>query len=248
MGPERHPSPDLGDVTHVFFDVGGTLLYPEPSPSDIFHRILTARGHRIDRASIVRLLRTPESIVTLIRPFQAGREAEFFRSINARVIEHLGFDSDEPMLDEIQSEFGSGIAWKLFPDVADTLESLRDAGLHIGVISNASHTLPETLRKAGLARYFDTVTYSFGVGFEKPDVRIFRRAVATANASEDRSLHVGDSFEADYVGARRAGLHAILLQREGEPPTPCPTVRTLAALRDILTTAHSPRRKPRRKS
>ena len=188
----------------------------------------------------MRLLRTPESIVTLIRPFQAGREHEFFRAINARVIEHLGFDSDDPLLDEIQSQFRSGVAWKLFPDVEDTLRSLRETGFHLGIISNASHALPETLRKSGLARYFDTVTYSFGVGFEKPDVRIFRRAVATANASEERSIHIGDSFEADYVGARRAGLHAILLQREGEPPTPCPTIRSLSALPDLLKAAHSP--------
>lgn len=241
MGPESHPSPNLGDVTHVFLDVGGTLLYSDPTTPDIFHRILTARGHRIDRDSIVRLLRTPESIVALIRPFQAGREHEFFRSVNARVIEHLGFDSDDPLLDEIQSQFGSAVAWKRFPDVVDALESLREAGFHLGIISNASHALLETLRKSGLARYFDTVTYSFGVGFEKPDVRIFRRAIATANASVERSVHVGDSFEADYVGARRAGLHAILLQREGEPPTPCPTIQSLSALPELLKAAHSPR-------
>src|SRR5205823_9591481 len=173
MDSESRSSTNLRDVTHVFLDVGGTLLYSDPRTSDLFHRILTARGHRIDRDSIVRLLRTPESIVTLIRPFQAGREHEFFRAINARVIEHLGFDSDDPLLDEIQSQFRSGVAWKLFPDVEDTLRSLRETGFHLGIISNASHALPETLRKSGLARYFDTVTYSFGVGFEKPDVRIF---------------------------------------------------------------------------
>lgn len=240
MGPQSRSPPNLGDVTHVFLDVGGTLLYSDPTASDIFHRILTARGHRIDRDAIGRLLRTPESIVTLIRPFQAGREHEFFRAINARVIEHLGFDSDDPLLDEIQSQFRSGVAWKLFPEVEVTLRSLREKGFHLGIISNASHALPETLRKSGLARYFDTVTYSFGVGFEKPDVRIFRRAVAAANASEQRSIHVGDSFEADYVGARRAGLHAILLQREGDPPTPCPTIRSLSALPELLKAAHSP--------
>ena len=233
--------PNLDEVTHVFLDVGGTLLYSDPTAPDLFHRILTARGLRIDREALVRLLRTPESIVTLIRPFQAGRETEFFRAINARVIEHLGFDSDEPLLDEIESQFGSGVTWKPFPEVEATLDALRDSGFRLGIISNASHSLTETLRKLGLARHFDTVTYSFGVGFEKPDVRIFRRAVASANASEERSVHVGDSFEADYLGARRAGLHAILLQREGEPPTPCPTIRSLDALPNLLKAADSPR-------
>ena len=224
----------LRDVTHVFLDVGGTLLYSEPTAADIFHRVLSARGHRIDRESIIRLLRTPESIVTLIRPFPAGREGDFFRAVNARVIEHLGLESDDPMLDEIHAEFDKGVAWKPYPEAVRILKDLRRAGYRLGVISNASHALPETLRKVGLAGFFDTVTYSFDVGAEKPDVRIFRRAVAQASAKEERCVHVGDSFEADYLGARRAGLHAILLQRHGEQPNPCPLIRSLEDLRDLL--------------
>ncbi|MGI0149976.1 MAG: HAD family hydrolase [Thermoplasmata archaeon] len=234
----RHP--DLRDVTHVFFDVGGTLLYSDPTAPDIFHRILSARGHRVDRDSIRRLLRTPESIVTLIRPFPAGREQEFYRSVNARVIEHLGLESDELVLDELQSEFSHGVAWRVFPEANATLNDLRSAGIHLGVISNASHELPRILQKVGLASFFETITYSFGVGAEKPDVRIFRRAIAAANAMEDRSVHVGDSFEADYLGARRAGLHAILLQRQGEPQAPCPLIRSLTGLPELLGARHSP--------
>src|SRR5947199_10079477 len=78
----------LEDVSHVFLDVGGTLLYSEPSASDILHRIFAARGHLMDRERIARLLRTPETIVTFIRPVPAGRGNEFFRDVNARSVEH----------------------------------------------------------------------------------------------------------------------------------------------------------------
>ena len=230
----------LRDVSHVFLDVGGTLLYSDPATPDIFHRVLSARGHRIDRESIARLIRTPESIVTLIRPFPPGREQEFFRAVNARVFEHLGVESDDLMLDQIESEFTRRVTWTPFPEVASLLENLRTAGYRLGIISNASHSLPEILHKVGLARFFDTITYSFDVGAEKPDVRIFRRAVAAADTTVERSVHVGDSFEADYLGARRAGLHAVLLQREGEPPTPCPLIRSLASLPEMLAGGHSP--------
>lgn len=241
MEPIAPRNPILENVTHVFLDVGGTLVYSDPATPDIFHRILSARGHRIDRESIVRLLRTPESIVTLIRPFPSGREQEFFRAVNARIIEHLGLESDEVVLDQIQSKFRSGVAWRPYPEVLATLDELRKSGYHLGIISNASHSLPDTLRTAGLMPFFDTITYSFDVGAEKPDVRIFRRAIASANAVEERSVHVGDSFEADYVGARRAGLHAILLQRDGEPPSPCPLIRSLDTLPKLLGARHSPR-------
>jgi putative hydrolase of the HAD superfamily len=231
--------PVLRDVSHVFLDVGGTLVYSDPASTDIFHRVLTAAGHRIDRPTIARLLRAPDAIVTLIRRFPPGREPEFFRSVNARMIEHLGFESDDRMLDAIEDAFAKGIAWKPYPEAIPILQDLRDAGYRLGIISNASHSLPDTLRKIGLAPFFETITYSFAVGAEKPDVRIFRRAVAQANAAEESTLHVGDSFEADYVGARRAGLHAVLLQREGEPPEPCPFIRSLDALPNLLGVGHS---------
>lgn len=230
----------MADVTHVFLDVGGTLLHSEPAAADIFHRVLAARGRIMDREVIARLLRTPETIVTLIRPFPLGKEGDFFRSVNARIVEHLGLDSDDATLDEIHAEFERGVEWKPYEEVFEILGALKEAGFRLGVISNASHSLPETLRKTGLAAYFDTITYSFDVGAEKPDVRIFRRAVAQSNASEERSIHVGDSFEADYLGARRAGLHAMLVCRDGEPPALCPYIRTLEGLAPLLGLRHSP--------
>ncbi len=235
------PSADttLRDVSHVFLDVGGTLVYSDPAPADIFHRVLTDAGHRIDRLAIVPLLRSPESIVTLIRSFPAGREPAFFRSVNARMIEHLGFEPDDRMLDAIEDAFAKRVAWKPYPEALPILKELRGAGYRLGVISNASHSLPGTLRKIGLAPFFETITYSFAVGAEKPDVRIFRRAVAEAKTTEGLALHVGDSFEADYIGATRAGLHAVLLQREGEPMAPCPYIRSLQALPPLLGVAHS---------
>lgn len=232
--------PALADVTHVFLDVGGTLLHSEPAAADIFHRVLAARGRLMDRDAIAHLLRTPETIVTLIRPFPSGREGEFFRSVNARIVEHLGLESDDATLDAIHAEFEGGVTWKPYGEATAMLRTLKEAGFRLGVISNASHSLPETLRKTGLAPYFDTITYSFDVGVEKPDVRIFRRAVAQANASEERSIHVGDSFEADYLGARRAGLHALLVCRDGEPPAPCPYIRSLDGLAPLLGLRHSP--------
>ncbi|HYS99092.1 MAG TPA: HAD-IA family hydrolase [Thermoplasmata archaeon] len=227
------------DVTHVFLDVGGTLLYSEPPAAEIFHRVLAVRGHLMDRERIARLLRTPETVITLIRPFATGQEPTFFRQVNARMIEHLGLESDEAMLDDLEQAYERGVAWKVYPEAAGILDRLRQAGYRLGVISNASHSLPGILKRLGLAEYFDTITYSFEVGAEKPDVRIFRRAVAQANASEEHSLHIGDSFEADYLGARRAGLHAVLVCREGEPPAPCPLIRTLDGLDGLLLAGRS---------
>jgi putative hydrolase of the HAD superfamily len=67
------------------------------------------------------------------------------------------------------------------------------------------------LIEAGLRPYFDVVIDSTLVGFAKPDPRIFGHALAVSGADPSHVLHVGDMYHADVVGARQAGLHALLL-------------------------------------
>lgn len=226
-------------MTHVFLDVGGTLVYSEPSAADIFLRALAARGLVLDRERIARLLKAPGHIVSLIRPLTEERTPDFYRGVNARILEHLGLEPDDATLDAIHEQFAAPATWRPFPEAIGVLRDLRGAGYRLGAISNASHTLPEVLRQAGLAPFLDTVTCSSAIGAEKPHVRIFRHALASADATPERSLHVGDSYEEDYVGARQAGMHAVLLCRQGKPPAPCPHLRTLEDLKGILRVGRS---------
>lgn len=241
-------SPSLADVSHVFFDAGGTLLMPDPGPADIFRRALAARGHLIDLETIRRTLRSPDLIVTLIRPLPRSHETEYFRTMNARLVEHLGFEADDAALDDIHASFQREVVWRAYPEALLTLTALRDAGFRLGVISNNSHRLPGMLETAGLAGLLNTVTYSFEVGAEKPHPLIFHAALARGGIPPERALMVGDSYEADYLGARRAGLHALLLCREGEPPEACPTIRTLGELEERLGTRGSRGTKSRAKA
>lgn len=236
---EAHPGEEtFRDVRCVFFDVGGTLLTSVPSASEIFHGALARRGHGISREAIVRVLRQPGGVLSLIRPVGRERTAEYYRDFNARMVEHMGVPWDDGLLEEIGGTFERA-TWRLFPDVADSLKAIRSAGYRLGIISNATHALPRMLEDAGLAGLFDTITYSFDTGAEKPDPRIFRRAVAQVGATPEQAVHVGDSYDADYLGARNAGLHAVLLMREGDPPEPCPHVRSLQDVVRILERARS---------
>jgi len=230
----------LEGVTHVFFDVGGTLLAPVPGPAEIFRRALERRGHILDRGTISKALRSPELIVTLIRPMTSALEPEFFRSVNARLMEQLGLNVDTATLDDIHATFERDVVYRPYPEAVRTLKVLKNRVYATGVISNFSHRLPVILRDAGLASYLDTVTYSFEAGAEKPNPRIFHSALARAGTTPDRVLMVGDSYEADYLGARHAGLHAVLLCRGGSPPNPCPCIQSLDGLTGLLRDPGSP--------
>jgi HAD superfamily hydrolase (TIGR01509 family) len=115
------------------------------------------------------------------------------------------------------------------------LGRLRRAGLKLGVVSNSDGRVEGALEAAGLRDYFDVVIDSALAGVEKPDPAIFRAALAALDVSPAEALYVGDLYEIDVLGARAAGIAAVLLLGAGgSAPAGCATVSSLAALADDL--------------
>jgi len=100
---------------------------------------------------------------------------------------------------------------QLIPGVREALPSLKATGMILIVVSNSDGTLRGKLEEYGLAQYFDRIVDSGEIGIRKPDPRIFEVALAGLGVAPERSLHVGDFYFADIVGAWRAGMHALLL-------------------------------------
>jgi putative hydrolase of the HAD superfamily len=119
-------------------------------------------------------------------------------------------------------------------DARDALERLRGAGLRLGVISNSDGRVEAALRAAGLRDYFEVVLDSALVGTEKPDPAIFRAALAALNVAPEEALYVGDLYEVDVVGARAAGIEAVLFAPSGPALAECRSATSLTALADDL--------------
>jgi putative hydrolase of the HAD superfamily len=88
---------------------------------------------------------------------------------------------------------------------------MSEAGLQLAVVSNSDGSVESGLIDQGLRPHFCAVFDSHEVGFEKPDPRIFERALAVCGANPARTLHIGDLYAADVVGARGAGVYPLLL-------------------------------------
>ncbi|HLK11471.1 MAG TPA: HAD-IA family hydrolase [Candidatus Binatia bacterium] len=102
------------------------------------------------------------------------------------------------------------------PGVHEALAALRAAGMTLAVVSNADGTVEEGLVSLGLRDHFNAVVDSARVGVEKPDPRIFAHALAAVGARPEAALHVGDLHAVDVVGARAAGIEAVLLDPYGD--------------------------------
>jgi putative hydrolase of the HAD superfamily len=107
---------------------------------------------------------------------------------------------------------GPGGLWNtLDPHASAALDTVRAAGLRTAVISNSNGTIRTLVTRLGLVDRLDFVIDSAEEGVEKPDPRIFERALARARVEADEAAYVGDLYSIDVRGARQAGLRAVLL-------------------------------------
>ena len=117
----------------------------------------------------------------------------------------------------------------------ESLSRLRAAGLRLGIVSNSDGRVEQALAASGLRDYFDVVIDSSLVGVEKPDPAIFRAALDALDIGPEEALYVGDLYEVDVVGARAAGIEAVLLASSSPGPgRPCRTAVSIDELVDAL--------------
>lgn len=206
----------------VFFDVGSTLLHPEPSVAETFANGAQERGHGIT-------VRDLEPYMTQVDAFYEAeyvRDGDFWCSHERattiwldmyRYLAHLvGLDADaEGIAASVHAAYQRADHWAVYPDVTACLRGLKRRGLTLGVISNWDSGLEDLLRRVGLLPYFDDVVSSAVVGYRKPDPVIFELALERAGVAATQAVHVGDLPEADGNGASAAGIRPIIVDRHG---------------------------------
>lgn len=212
-------------IEAVTFDVTHTLVHC-PRLGEIYSEVLGRHGVEVAPAEALRLIGLVwREMACSADPsrdrFSAHPEGArgWWQRFLCRLCEHL--DAPPPSrfaAAELFHRFGGGEAWEVYPEVPAVLDALRARGLRLGVISNWDTRLPELLRQLDLARRFDVLAYSSAVGVEKPDSRIFRRALRELGVEPRAALHVGDSRLEDLEGAIAAGMRALLLVRGGRQP------------------------------
>lgn len=128
---------------------------------------------------------------------------------------------------------------QVFDDARAILSSLRYRGYRIGVVTNTifpSDMMRGQLRQLGLAGYLDTVVTSADIGLSKPHPAAFQRALGDLGLEAHDAIFVGDRVDTDIVGARAAGMRALLLERTDRARDRAGflVIERLSALNDLL--------------
>jgi putative hydrolase of the HAD superfamily len=125
--------------------------------------------------------------------------------------------------------------WETVPDeVRPALAALRARGHRLVVVSNANGKLRYLFERVGLIDSVDALFDSCDEGVEKPDPRFFKIALERTGSAADTTIHVGDLYHVDVVGARAAGIQAVLVDAADlYKDCDCPRIRSIKGLMDL---------------
>lgn len=200
----------------VAFDAVGTLIYPEPSVSRIYWEIGQQHGSKRTLEQVragfgsaftglSRGIRGDYSTTEL-------EEKERWREIVGRVLSDV-LDL-EGCFETLHLHFGRPAAWKVFPDVAATLDELQQRGIDFLVASNFDERLHPICDELPELQLLSRRVISASIGWHKPSPHFYTRLVEIAGCPAEQILMVGDDLENDVRAAQASGLQAVLINRD----------------------------------
>ncbi|WP_435010464.1 HAD family hydrolase [Tundrisphaera lichenicola] len=227
-----------GDIDGIVLDAVGTLIDPKPAVAEAYAAAAFRQGLVVDVAEVKRrfgLYFRNDEVDEQIGPLATDEaiERRRWRRIVANVLPDLP-DLDRGF-EELWDHFGSPQAWRCFPDVGPALSAIRRAGVPVRIASNfdgrlrsVASGLPE------LAEFVSPLIISSEVGHRKPHPAFYRAACESLGLPVDRVLCIGDDPENDVLGAERAGLRGLLLDRDDRRPAGISSIPDLFALERLV--------------
>lgn len=220
----------MAKCRYIFFDVGNTLLFPNRA------RILAPLPE--DRHPTLDAWQALERRTKL--EFDLGMNSgkvdhSFWWTFHTYLLQGLGAISEDGVRDALIENTQKSANWdQILPGTREALDRIRQE-YPIAIISNSDGGIHAVLQRCGIADCFQSITDSGNVGHEKPHPAIFVAALREMKAEPADSLYVGDVYSIDYVGARKAGMQAVVFDVAGAyGERDFPRVESLASLEDWL--------------
>jgi len=203
-------------IKAVTLDFGGTLADGKLDKESFRGKLLGylhSLGFTGGETKLIKVINgTLEKMERARRLNREVRIEDFYSS----VLSKLGIPPENHALEYIHELYLNSFKVEAFPETEEVLEYLKGR-YRLAVISNASSELPRyAIKRLGLESYFEVIVLSRDIGIRKPSPEIFKFTLQKLRLSSSQAVHVGDSMEKDVLGAKRAGMKAVWINRSGE--------------------------------
>lgn len=205
-------------IKHIFFDLDHTLWDFEKNSALAFEKIFQELNFDINSQQFMDIY-NPINVAywKLYEKNEIDQETLRVSRVND-TFEALNFEISLDQINTISNLFIEYLTSNnhLIEGTIETLDYLKDKYvLHI-ITNGFSFVQDVKLQKSNLDKYFVTITNSEAAGHKKPHENIFKHALTSANASKTESIMIGDSFEADVLGAQNFGIKAVYFNPKAE--------------------------------
>jgi len=213
----------------IFFDVGNTLLFP--NRARMLAPVAAEKHPSLEAWQALERHTKQEFDQGLI---SGNIDHGFWWTFHTHLLNQLNA-FDESVRNTLVENTQNSANWdQILPGTREALERIRER-YAIAVISNADGHIDAVLDRCGICDCFASITDSGNVGHEKPHPEIFAAALREMQADPAESLYVGDVYSVDYIGARNAGMDAVLFDVSGAyRGRALPRVESLAELEGWL--------------
>lgn len=229
----------LQGIKAVFFDAGGTLLFPYPSVGEVYAQVAGEYGVHAEPDFLNEVFHEvwdqKDGLAMAVFADEKS-EKNWWREIVGEVFQRVGpFQRFEFFFDDLYHRFASPETWRLFDETHAVLEHFKNRGYIVGMISNWDQRLIPLCEALDIKKYFDFMLISAVHGKAKPHRDIFHEALRLAGVQPEEALHVGDSLEDDVQGAMSVGIRALWLNRHqrGNHQTSTHAIAMITSLKEM---------------
>ena len=221
------------ELTYIFFYLDHTLWDFEKNSLLTFEKIFSEMDLTIELKHFISFYNPiNHAYWKLYRENQISQE-ELRHNRLRDTFSKIHIETTTPMINVISEEYIKNLSTfpHLFDGAIPLLEKLKNR-YRLHIITNGFDKVQHfKIKNSGLESFFENVFTSDIVGFKKPHPQIFKEALKQTQAKAEKSLMIGDSLEADILGALSQGMHAIHFNSHKEDHHEnCPIIYSLEEL------------------
>ncbi|WP_420574711.1 YjjG family noncanonical pyrimidine nucleotidase [Kordia sp.] len=227
----------MQQITDIFFDLDHTLWDFEKNSALTFKKILEESNVTVNFEHFLEVY-VPINLEywRMFREERISKKELRYQRLS-KTFKVLEFEASDDLINHLSEQYIAHLSSfnHLFEHTHELLQYLQGRyKLHI--ITNGFRDVQQRKIKAsGIYDYFEHIIDSESVHVKKPNPKIFHHALELANVAPENALMIGDSFEADILGAMEVKMNAIHVDFDKKyTHLLCPIVRHLSEIEKML--------------
>lgn len=209
---------ELREIKHVFFDLDHTLWDFERNSDLTFQKIFTNHKIEVDLVEFLKIYKPlNREFWRMYREDKISKSELRYQRLKT-AFDKVDYYVSDDIINQLAIDYIEFLPSfnHLFKGTFEILDYLKSKyRLHI-ITNGFEEVQTKKMMSSNILDYFDKVITSESVGVKKPNPKVFKYALNVSGANESNSIMIGDSIEADILGALNLGIQAIHCNFENE--------------------------------